>query len=416
MTDATTTAGAAEPSEAPRKLPCWRRALVAILVIVSVVLVPLAGLSVWVRNLVLDTNQVRRHGRAAGKEQGHHRRGRQACRPTDCSKRSTSKRRRRTPSRRERNSSPAPSARACRPSRTRRRHAPSRPSSSRPCGRTPTGAPTTAVVKALTGEGKDVSIKNDKVVLDLSADNRRGRQEARRTRRHGLRQPRPRSRRTSRSSCSTPAAREGPERRAPARPGAHRARRARVRAARSRARSSRATGRRTLMRWGIGIVVAMASPPFCSRSADPPISAWRRITTRPRPRSTYSSGILRNGIRVIAVLGHHRRPRRLPLRTVTARGADSSRARRVLSGGPGARPTRRAGRRARSASGSAAHKVALRVAGVASWRSWCSSSGAARARSRLLVLVLLLLVYLAAIEFVGRTVAVADETPTRDSS
>jgi hypothetical protein len=39
------------------RLPRWRRALVAILVILSVVLVPLAGLSVWVRNLVLDTDR-----------------------------------------------------------------------------------------------------------------------------------------------------------------------------------------------------------------------------------------------------------------------------------------------------------------------------------------------------------------------
>src|SRR5205807_5577665 len=45
-----------EPTETRKRLPRWRRALVAILVIVSVVLVPLAGLSVWVRNLVLDTN------------------------------------------------------------------------------------------------------------------------------------------------------------------------------------------------------------------------------------------------------------------------------------------------------------------------------------------------------------------------
>src|SRR6266487_4613610 len=45
-----------EPAETPKRLPRWRRALVATLVIVSVVLVPLAGVSVWVRNLVLDTN------------------------------------------------------------------------------------------------------------------------------------------------------------------------------------------------------------------------------------------------------------------------------------------------------------------------------------------------------------------------
>src|SRR5947207_7216539 len=45
-----------EPTETRKRLPRWRRALVATLVIVSVVLVPLAGVSVWVRNLVLDTN------------------------------------------------------------------------------------------------------------------------------------------------------------------------------------------------------------------------------------------------------------------------------------------------------------------------------------------------------------------------
>src|SRR6195256_4318364 len=45
-----------ETAETPKRLPRWRRALVAMIVIVSVVLVPLAGLSVWVRNLVLDTN------------------------------------------------------------------------------------------------------------------------------------------------------------------------------------------------------------------------------------------------------------------------------------------------------------------------------------------------------------------------
>jgi hypothetical protein len=39
------------------RLPRWRRALVAILVILSVVLVPIAGLTIWVRNLVLDTDR-----------------------------------------------------------------------------------------------------------------------------------------------------------------------------------------------------------------------------------------------------------------------------------------------------------------------------------------------------------------------
>jgi hypothetical protein len=46
-----------ESSDRKTKLPRWRRALVAILVIVSVVLVPIAGLTVWVRNLALNTDR-----------------------------------------------------------------------------------------------------------------------------------------------------------------------------------------------------------------------------------------------------------------------------------------------------------------------------------------------------------------------
>src|SRR5213596_1269364 len=45
-----------EPTATPKRLRRWRRALVATLVIVSAVLVPLAGLSVWARNLILDTD------------------------------------------------------------------------------------------------------------------------------------------------------------------------------------------------------------------------------------------------------------------------------------------------------------------------------------------------------------------------
>jgi hypothetical protein len=46
-----------DPTAAAKKLPRWRRSLVAILVILSAVVVPIAGLSVWVRNLVLDTGK-----------------------------------------------------------------------------------------------------------------------------------------------------------------------------------------------------------------------------------------------------------------------------------------------------------------------------------------------------------------------
>ncbi len=51
MTDTTETQSRAH------RLPRWRRALVAILVVLSVVLLPIAGLTVWVRNLVLDTDK-----------------------------------------------------------------------------------------------------------------------------------------------------------------------------------------------------------------------------------------------------------------------------------------------------------------------------------------------------------------------
>ena len=57
----TTTAGTpptgAPPAEGKKRLPFWRRFLVGFLVVLSVVFVPLAGLSVWVRNLVLDSDR-----------------------------------------------------------------------------------------------------------------------------------------------------------------------------------------------------------------------------------------------------------------------------------------------------------------------------------------------------------------------
>src|SRR5215510_12070597 len=58
MTDATATAPTPPaPAAAPPRQPRWRRFLVGFLVFLSVLFVPLAGLSVWVRNLVLDTDR-----------------------------------------------------------------------------------------------------------------------------------------------------------------------------------------------------------------------------------------------------------------------------------------------------------------------------------------------------------------------
>ena len=63
----------------------------------------------------------------------------------------------------------------------------------------------------------------------------------------------------------------------------------------------------------------------------------------------------------------------------------------------------------------AAHKVGLRIAGVAVAFLLVFVLTSPRPLT-LLVIALLLLVYVAAIEFVGRTAAAADETPTPGSS
>ena len=53
----TTTDTHNSPTESARKAPRWRRALVAVLVVVSCILAPLSVISIWTRNQILDTNR-----------------------------------------------------------------------------------------------------------------------------------------------------------------------------------------------------------------------------------------------------------------------------------------------------------------------------------------------------------------------
>jgi hypothetical protein len=48
---------AADADARPRRIPRWRRTLVALLVVVGCVLAPLSILGVWIRNTLLDTDR-----------------------------------------------------------------------------------------------------------------------------------------------------------------------------------------------------------------------------------------------------------------------------------------------------------------------------------------------------------------------
>ena len=172
--------------------------------------------------------------------------------------------------------------------------------------------------------------------------------------------------------------------------------------------------RRTLIRWGIGIFIAMAVTAALLALGR---SAYLNVVRdREAGGAAFDTIVrfLRNGIRVIAVLGilvalaaFLSGPSRLAVRT---RGGARS-----LIGGLGRKADEAGWDTGPVGAFVAAHKVGLRIAGLAVailavlW--WNRPSPLT-----LLVLALLLLVYLAAIEFVGRTAAAADETPTRGSS
>jgi hypothetical protein len=172
--------------------------------------------------------------------------------------------------------------------------------------------------------------------------------------------------------------------------------------------------RRTLMRWGIGLVVAMAVTAALLALGR---SAYLGVAQNHDAAAAAFDTLvryLRNGIRVIAALGliialaaFLSGPSRLAVRT--REGA------RSLIGGAGRKADEAGWTPGPVGTFVAAHKVGLRILGVAVAFLVVFVLTSPRPLT-LLVLALLLLVFLAAIEFVGRTAAAEDETPTPGSS
>jgi hypothetical protein len=412
MTDATATAGAAEPSEAPRKLPRWRRALVAILVIVSVVLVPLAGLSIWVRNLVLDTNKYV-----------------DTVAPLATNKAITDVVAKRATTRLFQQVDVEARAKDALPERaqfligpissgvrTFVQDAATRALATEQFATVWKNANRrahTSVVKLLTGEGKNVSIKNDKVVLDLSAeidDVVKRLDERGVTVFDGL----------AKKQKNLQVELFDAGQLAKARSAVHLLDRLRivlvvlVFVLLAGALALSGNRRRTLMRWGLGLVVAMAVTAALLALGR---SAYLSVAKNHDAAAAAFDILvryLRNGIRIIAVLGiiialaaFLSGPSRLAVRI--REGAKS------LIGGAGRKADEAGWTPGPVGTWVAAHKVGLRIAGVAVAFVVLFLWSSPRPLT-LLVLALLLLVYLAAIELVGRSVEVADETPTRDPS
>jgi hypothetical protein len=412
MTDATATAGAAEPSEAPRKLPRWRRALVAILVIVSVVLVPLAGLSIWVRNLVLDTNHYvdtvapLAHNRAIT-DLVAERATNRLFQQVDVEAQAKDA----LPERAQFLAGPISSG-----VQTFTHDAAQRVLATEQFATVWKEANRRAhaqVVKLLTGEGKNIAVKNDKVVLDLSAviD-----EEVKRLDQRGVTVFDSVAKKQKNLQVELFDAGQLKK----ARSAVHLLDRLRivlvvlVFVLLGAALALSGNRRRTLMRWALGVVIAMA--------VTAALLALGRSAYLSVAKNHDAAGAafdilvryLRNGIRTIAALGiivalaaFLSGPSRVAVRI--REGAKS------LVGG--------AGRKADEAGWTpgpvgiwvAAHKVALRVAGVAVAFLVLFLWSSPRPLT-LLVLALLLLVYLAAIELVGRSTEVADGTPNRGTS
>ena len=400
-----------EPSEAPRRLPRWRRALVAIFVIVSVVLVPLAGLSVWVRNLVLDTDKYVETVAPLGKEKAI----------TDLvAERATD--------RLFKQVDVAAEAKDALPERaqflagplstgveTFVREAARRALASEQFATVWREANRRAhalVVKALTDEG-NVSIKNDKVVLDLSAeiDDVIKRLDERGVTVFDNLSPSQKNLQVELFDASQLDS---------ARSAVHLLDRARivlvvlVFVLLGAALALSGNRRRTLMRWGIGLVVAMAITAALLALGR---SAYLGVAKNHEAAAAAFDIVvrsLRNGIRVIAALGiivalaaFLSGPSRLAVRI--REGA------RSLIGGAGRKADDAGWKPGPVGTWVAAHKVGLRILGVAVAFLVVFFLTSPRPLT-LLVLALLLLVYVAAIEFVGRTAAAGDGTPTRGSS
>jgi hypothetical protein len=401
-----------EPAETPKRLPRWRRALVAILVIVSVVLVPLAGLSIWVRNLVLDTNHYvdtvapLAHNRAIT-DLVAERATNRLFQEVDVEAQAKDA----LPERAQFLAGPLSSG-----VQTFTHDAAQRVLATEQFATVWKEANRRAhaqVVKLLTGEGKNIAVKNDKVVLDLSAviD-----EEVKRLDQRGVTVFDSVAKKQKNLQVELFDAGQLQK----ARSAVHLLDRLRivlvvlVFVLLGAALALSGNRRRTLMRWALGIVIAMA--------VTAALLALGRSAYLSVAKNHDAAGAafdilvryLRNGIRVIAALGiivalaaFLSGPSRLAVRI--REGAKS-----LIAG---------AGRKADDVGWTpgpvgtwvAAHKVGLRVAGVVVAFLILFVWSSPRPLT-LLVLALLLLVYLAAIELVGRSTEVADETPTRDPS
>jgi hypothetical protein len=401
-----------EPSESPRRLPRWRRALVATLVIVSVVLVPLAGLSVWVRNLVLDSDRyvdtvAPLATNRAITDQVSNRLTNRLFQQVDVKQEAQEV----LPERASFLAGPISSG-----VETFVKDAAKRALATEQFATLWKDANRRAhalVVKALTDEGKNVKVEDGKVVLDLSAiiD-----EVVKRLGERGV---------TVFDSLAEDQKNLqvelfDAEQLEKARSAVHLLDRLRIVLVvlvfvfLAVALILSGNRRRTLIRWGIGLVIAMAVMAALLALGR---SAYLNVAqNRDAAGAAFDTIVryLRNGIRVIAALG-----------IIIALGAFlSGPSRPAVRIREGARSLiGRAGRKADEAGWTpgpvgtwvAAHKLGLRIAGVAVaflvLFLWTSPRPLT-----LLVLALLLLVYLAAIEFVGRTASAADGKPTPGSS
>lgn len=408
---------AGTPSAAgAKRLPFWRRSLVGFLVVLSVVLVPLAGLSVWVHNLVLDTdNYVDTVAPLARNE---------AITKTVADRLTT---------RLFREVDVAEEAKGVLPERasflagpissgveTFVRQAAERVLASdqfRTVWREANRRAHALVVEALTDQGENVKNEDGDVVLNLSSiiDEVIKRLDERGVTVFDSVAENQRNLRITLFDA------EQLER---ARSGVDLLDRLRfvlvvlVVVTLGVAVALSGNRQRTLIRWGLGVVAAMAV--VAALLALGRTIYLDAVTGADLPRDTAAAAFdtivrfLRNGVRVFAVLG-----------ILVALGAFlTGRSRVAVRIREGSRDLIGGlGRRADEAGWDAgpvgiwvgAHKKALRVAGVALAFLILFFTNRPGPLT-LLVLALLLLVYLAAIEFVGRSAAASDATPTRGTS
>jgi len=401
-----------EPAETPKRLPRWRRALVAILVIVSVVLVPLAGLSIWVRNLVLDTNHYV-----------------DTVAPLATNKAITDVVAKRATNRLFQQVDVEAQAKDALPDRAQFLAGPISSGVQTFVEQAATRALATEqfatvwknanrrahtlVVKALTDEGKGVTIKNDKVVLDLSAEID---EVIKRLDQRGVTVFDSLGKKQKNLQVELFDASQLEK----ARSAVHLLDRVRivlvvlVFVLLAAALALSANRRRTLMRWGIGLVAAMAVTAALLALGRSAYLSVAKNHDAAAAAFDILVRFLRNGIRIIAALG-----------IIVALAAFLSGPSRPavwiregaksLIGGAGRKADQAGWTPGPVGTWVAAHKVGLRVAGVAIAFLVLFLWSTPRPLT-LLVLALLLLVYLAVIELVGRSAEVADGTPTRDPS